>query len=393
VKQKPNTTLILTALFLLFLNSCVEPYWPDLGMKYEKILVVDGMITDEAGPYTIRLSYSSPLRYVAVKPVTGCMLILTDNTGYSETLNETNAGEYVTTNPAFQGIIGRQYKLTIYTPDDKTYESPFQELKSPVGIDTVYAELESKPNPDGDNELEGYQFFVSSETAIEDTNYFLWALEQTYQFNANYRARLMFDGQMHHVSFPTFNYTCWKTEPVTEVFTFNTGSLGKPVIKDFPLHYVSTETKAIFIKYSLLVKQLRLTKAAYDYWDAVQKQIEGQGALYDRQPYQIRGNISNINNPDEPVLGYFFTAGISEKRIFVEKPKGVHFHFNTTCGYITEEIRDALYRIRSQWPVYLFLVYGDDGGGVGAEALPNSQACVDCREAGGVIARPEFWED
>ena len=390
VKRSLNTVLILSGILLL--NSCVEKYWPDLGDKYEKLLVVDGIITNQPGPYTIRLSYSSELRLIKQNAVQGCAVIISDNNGYSEILNELEPGKYVTTNPAFQGVVGRQYKLTIHTPSEQTYESDFQELKNTVGIDSVYAKLEYKPNPDDDHELAGYQFYVSSEASTQDTNYYFWRMEQTYEFNPNYRIRYIFDGQYHAIPHPAPYYTCWKTEPVNKIITYNTLQLNEPVIRDLPLHFVTTETKELSVKYTVLVSQLTLTREAYSYWSSLQDQDAGQGTLYDKQPYQIRGNISNVSDPNEPVLGYFFAAGSDEKRIFVDRPEDAPFYYSTNCGMVTEDLWRMLYSIRHEWPVFLTIIYDGEGGG-GTTALPNDQACVDCRESGGDTEKPDFWED
>ncbi len=374
----------------VLLNSCVEKYWPDIGNKYEKILAVDGMITNKPGPYTIRLSLSSSVRIVDSSPVEGCELTISDNTGYSETLYEIEPGVYKT-NPAFQGVVGKKYKLTIHSPDEKTYESGFQELKSPVGIDTLYAHIEFKNNPDADYDLAGYQFYVSTNAAIEDTNYYFWKLEQTYKFNSNYRIRYMFDGQYHSIPHPAPYYTCWKTNTVPELFTYNTLQLNEPVIRDLPLHYVTTETKELSIKYSVLVKQLTLTREAYNYFHRLQDQV-GQGTLYDKQPYQIYGNMANVNDAEEPVLGYFLVAGSAEKRIFVDKPEDLDFYYNATCGMITDDLWRMLMSIRHNWPVFLTIIYDEEGGG-GTTALPNRQSCLDCREADGDTTMPVFWEE
>jgi len=392
MKQKLHIYLILITILSVLLNSCVEKYWPDLGDKYEKLLVVDGMITNRPGPYTIRLSYSSQLMYGTSTAVQGCAVIISDNTGYSETLNEIEPGRYITSNPAFQGVVGRQYKLTIHTPAEQTYESGFQELLDHVGIDSVYASIEYKSNPDGDHDLAGYQFYVSSEAAKNDTNYYFWRMEQTYEFNPNYRIKYMFDGQYHTIPHPAPYYTCWKTDAVPAIITYSTQQLNEPVIRDLPLHYVTTETKELSIKYSVLVKQLTLNKEAYNYWSSLQDQVSGQGSLYDKQPYQIRGNISNMMDPAEPVLGYFFAAGSDEKRIFADRPEDTPFYYSTNCGMVTEDLWRMLWSIRHKWPVFLTIIYDDEGGGA-KTALPNDPVCVDCRAAGGDTEKPEFWED
>ncbi len=392
MKWKPHIYLIFITILSVLLNSCVEKYWPDLGDKYDQILVVDGLITNQPEPYTVSLSYSTPLRGGKKTNVQGCEVLITDDTENTVLLSEINPGQYVTTNPAFQGVVGRKYKLTIHTPEDKTYESGFQELKPPVGLDTVYAKLESKPNPDDDYDLTGYQFYVSSDAAIDDTNYYFWSMEQTYEYNSNYRIRYIFDGKMNPVTFPTPFYTCWKTSTVSEIFTYSTTNLTESVIHDLPLHYVTTETKELSVKYSLLIKQLSLTKEAYNYWYNLQKQVAGQGSLYDKQPYQIQGNMSNIVNPEETVLGYFLVAGSDEKRIFVDKPTDVQFHYSTNCGMVTDDLMRMLYSIRHKWPVFLTILFEGEGSG-GVTALPSDPVCVDCREAGGDDEKPDFWED
>jgi len=391
MKVKLNTTMASLALLPVLFSSCIERYWPDLGDKYDEVLVVDGMITNAPGPYTIQLSHSSPVGNNNKIPYHECTVILTDDNGYSEVLRDIGAG-YHRTKQDFQGVAGRKYKLTIHTPNEKVYESDFQELEESVEIDSVYAKLEYRYSPETTYDLVGFQFYVTSKTASKDTNYLFWRLEQTYKFNANYRARYMFDGEMHNVTHPAFNYTCWKTDPVPEIFTYNTSSLSEPLIQDMPLHYVSTETKELSIRYSVLVKQLTLTKGAFNYFNNLQKQVNEKGSLYENQPFQIRGNITNINNSDEPVLGYFIVAGVAEKRMYVDKPTGVHFHYKKTCGLVTEDLMNMLYLMRNEWPVYLTIAYNEEGEG-GATALPNRQSRVDCREADGYINKPAFWED
>lgn len=364
-----------------------------MGDKYDELMVVDGMITDQAGPYVVRLSYSSPLMLKSNSPVIGCTVIITDNFGDYEILSETEPGTYITTSPDFQGVAGRSYKLSIHTREEETYESGFQELKSPVAIDSVYAKIEYKPNPDqeADHDLAGYQFYVNTAAATEDTSYYFWKLEQTYQFNSNYRIKYLFDGQYHAISYPAPYYTCWRTNMVSEIFTYNTIQLNDAFIKNLPLHFVSTETKELSNKYSILVKQLTITKEAYTYWNSLQEQ-NAQGSLYDRQPYQVSGNISNVLSPDEPVLGYFLVAGSNEKRVFVEKPMDLKFYYNTGCGMITEDLWRMLMSKRHDWPLYLTVLYDGEGSG-GTTALPTSQSCVDCREAEGNPEKPDFWED
>ncbi len=76
------TRNILTGVILLIflIQSCREEYYPEID-KYENILVVDGMITNEPGPYEIRLSQSSPINRPELIPFGDAQVIVVDNSG------------------------------------------------------------------------------------------------------------------------------------------------------------------------------------------------------------------------------------------------------------------------------------------------------------------------
>ena len=173
-----------------------------------------------------------------------------------------------------------------------------------------------------------------------------------------------------------------------EVFTSETGNLVEPVIIRFPLHYVTTETRELSIRYSLLIKQYSLDSTDYQFWNSVRKQNEDQGGLYTNQPYQIRGNVINIDDPEEPVRGNFTVASFVEKRIFVNRPWLLPMYYNI-CE-ITEGDKENFSTIflfpPYSWPIYATTTIG------GTPALPV-QECMDCRLKGGVIEEPEFWTD
>ena len=288
-----------------------------------------------------------------------------------------------------QGIAGRKYKIIIRTPDEKRYESDFQELTKPVGLDTVYATIESKPTDDPDFDLWGYQFYVSSKLAEQDTNYLLWRSHAMYEYHSDFLIRFYFDGRARPFPDPDSLYYCWSNDYVNMNLTASTQNLTEPVIQNLPLHFVSTETRKLSVKYSLLVQQYSMTATAFSFFQQLQGVSGEQGNLYSTQPYQIKGNVSNVLDPDEPILGYFLAAGVSEKRIFVDRPTGdFKFHYGTceltradyeAYGYIgwTDPVT---------WPLYV--TTNPDG----ARALPP-QGCMDCKMSGGSTEKPDFWID
>ena len=381
--------MVLFPVFFICLSGCIDEYWPDMNTKYEEVLVVDGLITDQPGPYVVKLSLTSNVNDPGYIPVSGYSVSLQDNMGNSEMLTDHGNGEYRSAENGITGIPGRSYKINIESPNGNKYESSFETLNPPVGIDSIYSQVEYQEAIHYNYDLAGLRFYLDTKTASTDTVNFLWRITATYKYNANYLIKYYYDGVMHPFTDPDSLYTCWKTYSVDQIFTTTTSSLTEPVIIKHPLHFVSTEGKELSIRYSLLAEQISISKPAYNYWKSIEDISSNQGSMYAILPYQVRGNIKNLSNTDEPVLGYFHAGGISKKRIFVDRPD-LDFHYITTCEIITEDMYTMLWLMREKWPVYLIALYGEYGQ---SPALPGNQACVDCTQHGGTIIQPDFWTE
>jgi hypothetical protein len=108
--------------------------------------------------------------------------------------------------------------------------------------------------------------------------------------------------------------------------------------------------------------------------------------LYATQPYQVRGNIHSISNPEEPVIGNFTVASCDSVRIMFEPPSGMDFDY-PVCGIDTSaymEFAEIIFSPPNSWPVYAT----QDPWGI--PVLIN-QDCMDCTLRGGTLEKPEFW--
>ncbi len=383
-----NARLVAFSLAFTVILSCNETYWPKINASDERLLVVDGHITN-CNPCLITLSNASRIYTVANTPITGCEVSLKDNFGIVENLIESAPGSYTSSN-GFRGIAGRSYKLIIRTPSNQTYESTFEQLYAPTEIESVYTEIETKYNPNQLYSKIGYQFYVNTQESVTDTNYFLWRLQATYKYNVDFKIRYIFDRRTLKI-FPNTDslFTCWHTFTVNQVFTYSTEGLSIPKVDRFPLHFVSTDTRQLSIRYSLLVKQFSLTKNAFIFWNELERIHTADGPFNAQQPFQAKGNISNKNDPNEIVLGYFFAAGVSERRVFFERPPSSVPFYYSTCELTQqdyESYNDLWMTDPGYWPIY---VTQDPYGG----RAVTHPACIDCRESGGVIAKPDFWID
>ncbi len=375
-----NTLLFL--FFLIMVTACIDEYWPDIS-NYENLLVVDGSLTNEPGPYSVRLSLTSNVNNPAYIPLTACSVTIADDAGNTEPLAEAQPGLYITSSEGFRGIIGKQYRIRIITPEGKTYSSPFQKLLAPVGIDTVYAEVEYHETADMNHDLAGMQFYLDTYRAENDSSYYVWKLEETFQFYSDYFIDYLYMGYWVQFTDRDSVHTCWTTQNVFEFFTANTLNLTDPILIRYPLHYVDTETKRLQVNYSLLVRQFTVDADAYSYYDQIRNLLVDAGKLYTKQPYQITGNVISNDDPGEPVLGYFLVGGLATKRIFVKRPVGVPFYY-PVCELITD-LRNLYREPKYLWPIY---VTTTPQGGRGYAADP----CFDCTLNGGVLDKPDFWQ-
>jgi hypothetical protein len=383
--------LISIANIIMLLSGCVDKYWPESEFKYDRMIVVEGMITNTPGPYTVYLSVSAALDKPEFIPLSGYSVIISDDQGNMELLTQIEPGVYMTSADGIQGVIGRSYKLGIFSyADNKIYESAYELLRKPVEIEDVHGEIEFHTDSDYEYNLSGYQFYVDTKTAEQDTNYLLWQMDYTYQYEANYLARYVYDNYQMETMHPSDSLlTCWKTGKRKEIITNKTENLSEPTLKKIPLCYITTETKELSIRYSLLVKQHTISYEAYRFWNQLEEFKEDTYWLYAKQPYPIKGNLECTSDGDEIILGYFMVAGVDEKRVFVDRPLGVDWHYKTDCGFYTGEYMTyKLHLLHDSWPVYLTKYWN---GFNYITALPQEQYCVDCRQSGGELTPPEFW--
>ena len=193
-------------------------------------------------------------------------------------------------------------------------------------------------------------------------------------------------------------------------------------INNFPLNFVPFGDIRLRVKYNLYVKQHSLSESAYSFFKEIEEQNSySENDLYTKQPFQIRGNIRNINNPDEPVLGIFYASSFSEERYFsppeIEPQNDIEYALEYCKGIpsvvmdeggnpdnITDEyLENALDRAGS-WPIYLGEAYifhsnltPDFGIELTSETYPKwfvaySRYCIDCRSKEGVLEKPDYWD-
>ena len=365
-------------LFCIFLQSCVYEYNPELN-KYSDLLVVYGMITNEKGPHEIMLTRTTSVYGNNGKVETNANVTILDDQGNSITLVEKTKGKYQTPDN-FAGIVGNSYKLSITISDGKHYESDFVKLIDVPAIKVVTSEFKTKLNTKTGDELKGYQFYIDVDGSATEQKYYRWEMEETWEIEMPYNINYYWNGDT--LVDMTFPKRCWRYGKVNEMYIANTQEYQSNSIKNLPLNFTTTETERLSVKYRLSVNQYALSEKSYFFWKGQVENTQQQGSLYDKQPYQVVGNIKSIDNSNEIVLGIFEASAVSSKQIFVKRPNiFVPFGFETCVSTPLSNLTD----LEKRRPYYASFTIMDS-------IVVTNKQCVDCKATGSIPTMPENWE-
>jgi hypothetical protein len=328
MKQLLSKEKYWTVLYLIFLLLCACIDKIDLGVKEgEKRLVVDGQITDEEGFHYVKLSYTSGYGSDLNSPLSGATVSILDDIGNSFPLTEAyldtvkqilNKGTYQT--KKIKGQPGRKYTLLIETNGQK-YSSNAELLVEAPTIENIYYERKVKTILNEDKSeisVPGYDFFIDVQDLERKENYYRWQYQSVYEVVTQPADYVEYDGSGNPIPMPKdSSASCWITENDFS-FNVNDDQYSSGSLKNQRIVFVPFE-KYLQIKYRLEVRQLSISKNVYQFYKDVNKLISNTGTIFDPIPSKIKGNIYNIKNKDEIVLGIFSAAGVSRKTIFVDR--------------------------------------------------------------------------
>jgi hypothetical protein len=387
MRRHPGLFLIIP-FCLLF--GCIERYYPDKDDLKPGTLVVVAYLHNLPGQQSIYISRSSTIIYPRYEPVPGCYVEILNTDGTTLELTETNPGQYTVNFDQDFVSTGDEYCLVFITPEGKRYESEFERVLPAPAIDSIYYNREDHLTEDPDTIREGIQFYMDFEIEKDSGRHLRWQVIETFEVhNPEYPVRIYdVDRVMKRLPDSSSWRTCWITLELKDFYTKDLGIVEGDIYKQLPLHYVTNQTWRLHYRYSLLVRQLALTPKAFLYWDELGKNIQSQGQLFDIQPALTPGNICNVNDEDEVVIGYFSISGASEKRIFVDSVPGLDI------------VKDPKFCLPGQFPSYMnkfpdraLPVYIATGEWKGYRKIGEIyKRCADCREyRGSTHIKPDFW--
>jgi hypothetical protein len=360
--------------------ACREPFYPEID-RYENILVIDGLITDQAGPHLVKLTRSYAFDESFPVPEEGAVVMILDQDEAIHEFTEDQPGVY-RSGPSLKGVAGSSYKLVVSTKELETFESEWVLLKDVPGIDSITHVLEEHPTSDPDHSVFGMQIKVNSHDDSDQTRYYRWEWSETWEIITPITS-----------SFYPDEARCWQTA-VSSVISIGTSEhLTRDVINDLSIHFVSTETNKLRIKYSILVKQYSLSREAYSYWKNLQDITQNTGTLFDPTPAMVTGNITSITNPDVPVLGIFQASAVKQERVFIDRseiPKSIDIPSGySSCSFFdVTDSAEIVYYSTHGFPLAEIYTLAE----VEHYIFTNSEMCFRCTLSGS-NNKPDYWPE
>lgn len=394
-----NVSQHLIVACILGLICCEEPFFADIPNSEKNFFIVDGLITDQPGPYIVSISKSTGLNSDNFI-VTGANVVLEEENGPSETLEETETGVYQS--KALIGIPGNRYRLRIMAEGDEI-ESSWETLTSSASLDSIYYTPETKATTDKDVNEIGLQFYADSHGTSNDSRYYRFEWNETWRIGVSWPISYDYVGNDIIVNTTSnLNTTCWKNNPFNTINIGSTIGLTDNKLLSHKLGFIIKGNDRFTKRYSIEVKQYWLSQKEFAFWKDLKESNLGLGGslgnLFDKQPEKVVSNLINLSNPSTPVLGYFSASGVQTKRIFID-PKEIPAELSRQIKCPLDTINkfpvpreysiNLFTKIRDGAYFYDFILSPDTFAPIAA--LLSTLKCSDCVENGGSIERPDFW--
>jgi hypothetical protein len=319
--------------------SCYEPFDADIEGD-EKILFVDGLVTDEVASYYVRLGYASKFDSArAREPVYSARVTVTDDKGIYYLFKETKNGYYKSDSLKFTGSPGRTYTLNIVTSNGDIYQSDPQKLLpryAPANISAehdfkeiidqftgyVKRDLGAKINIDIQGGTEVLPRFRITSELLKQYFYVLWIPPPPAPNSIMY------------------SFYCWQSDQANPDInlTENEKSVSGASIKKHEVCFLEDRTSLLGFSYSLGPRQPDLSYKAiastekqsytlmhrilylslytlnndsWSYYKGMDEQLSSDSRLFDPIAVQLNGNVECVTWHEKKVFGFFEASSVN----------------------------------------------------------------------------------
>lgn len=299
-------------------SACTDIIQISNDSKPDEILVVEGQITDKSGPYTINLSTTSTINGLGGNTLgQGATVIIEEDTGGEEVLREITPGVYQTRLGETQGKIGNSYRVKISLVNGDQYESVFEPIPEPVRIASLSARFidESFTVNGIPQRTIGH---ILSTQLIKETG-----VQKFFQFKVEgiEESEVGVDGTAiggpPACPFPIpFITICYGIrDPLQNKVSISNDSNIAKESYSVDITTIPVEQKR---RYLANVEVFSFSSEAYNFWSAIQDQLEAEGNIFDSPIPPVIGNVKNIST-GVFAQGHFTIASVSRDNICINR--------------------------------------------------------------------------
>lgn len=330
-------TIIEVVILYGLLISCYKPYNTNI-IADERILVAEGMITNEVATYHVNLSYALPFYSGGTgQPENLARVYVTDDLGNYYPFKGLGNGSYISDSLKFTGHPGTFYTLSLETPDGETYISDPQRLEPEFSQDSIYAEIDYQ---------ETISRFNQSVITIRGANIMIDIRSLTdtlprFRFTSNLVKNYFYSMQIPPGDrSPFYFFYCWQTDNINpdinlthKEYSVNSSSIRRHAVyfiddqiyvdglvyglgsQEPDLSYkalITPDHKSYIITNRILyLNQYTLNNETYSYYNSMDEQLRSDGKLFDPIAVQLSGNIKCTTNNGKKVFGFFEASSVS----------------------------------------------------------------------------------
>jgi hypothetical protein len=306
---KRGVNLIVFSFMTAIFSHCKEPYQFDTSSQ-ASLLVVDGNISDQPGPYLLNLATTTSAQ-TPPSPVLGAAAVVTDNLGNSEHYVEVGNGVYQLNGTTIQGVPGRYYTLNITLANGKNYYSNKELMPAYTKpVDSVYFSVITQNTVTNNVEIANWFVDVLLNTTFQkNVGYFRWTVNEVYYVATTCAPGEPFCPQNCYVYQPTSTYKL----NVIDLASYSGKSIQNILLINRGVDF-SFDTRHYFN-----VTQFGMNSSVYNYWKAVEQLTTNVGTIFQTPPYTIRGNMQSSESNNEIVLGYFEASTQHLTRKYIDR--------------------------------------------------------------------------
>lgn len=394
-----NPRLLVGFVLILSLSSCIDPFHLELE-DYESLLVVEGLITDEKLPYTIKLSRTFMDENVPVEMLSHAEVSVHDGYGLIADFHELEPGIYQSDTLQFTGQIGGSYTLYIKTEDGTEYASEACTMTAVPDIDSLYYETDSEFFENGEVIEEGLRIFLDAEKGVETSPYIRWEFEEVWKFRVPYPVFYEDLGYMEYEPIRVENDICWRYERSKQILLHSSAEQSPGRISREPIHFIASgRSNRLLKQYSILVRQYSISQVEFSFWKNLKEITESGGDIFERQPFPIVGNVSCTSRENLKVLGYFQVSAVKTRRMYITQSQVKELDipvYEYPCDriiYPTRQLKPRTYEnLLGTGHVLFWVEESEFAGAPPINFQFTSAECADCSLTGDT-ERPAFWVD